>query len=429
MTPAGRIEAAIALVSEILDAPRRPADALATAFFRARRYIGAADRRWIAGEVWQILRRHRRLSWWLGADRPAARLLLGASLLLSGTSLASLVELFSGARFAPAPLRPGELAALRLLEGQRLDHPAMPAGVRLEIPDCLQGPLAARFGAALGEELAALARPAPLDLRVNLLKTTRDDALQALAREGISARVTQFSPWGLRLPQRGPITGSRAFRSGLIEVQDEASQIAAWLVGAEPGERVADLCAGSGGKTLALAMAMRNQGHIVAADVSAVRLDAAGQRLRRAGVGIAERHLFREDDQWAARNVEKFDRVLVDAPCTGSGLWRRRPDQRLKIGAIEFAEFPPRQAAILDLAAALVRKQGRLVYATCSVLVEENEAQVSGFLARHADFAQISAAAAGQLPAGLGAGPGGLLLTPARHGTDGFFVALMEKRS
>ncbi|MGH7080729.1 MAG: RsmB/NOP family class I SAM-dependent RNA methyltransferase, partial [Acetobacteraceae bacterium] len=223
--------------------------------------------------------------------------------------------------------------------------------------------------------------------------------------------------------------GSRAFRSGLIEVQDEASQIAAWLVGAEPGERVADLCAGSGGKTLALAMAMRNQGHIVAADVSAVRLDAAGRRLRRAGVGIAERHLFREDDQWAARNVEKFDRVLVDAPCTGSGLWRRRPDQRLKIGAIEFAEFPPRQAAILDLAAGLVRKQGRLVYATCSVLVEENEAQVSGFLARHADFAQISAAAAGPLPAGLGAGPGGLLLTPARHGTDGFFVALMEKRS
>ncbi|MGH7067947.1 MAG: RsmB/NOP family class I SAM-dependent RNA methyltransferase [Acetobacteraceae bacterium] len=431
MTPGARVEAAIALTQAVLDTPRRPADELATAFFRARRYIGAADRRAVAGHLWQILRCRRRLCWWLGVGRPDgrpdARLLLGASLLLSGAPLVSLAEFFSGARFAPLPLGPAELAVLRPLEGLALDDPAMPEAVRLEIPDCLLGPLAARFGDALEAELAALALPAPLDLRVNLLKATREEARDALSREGIFATPTPLSPWGLRLAHRTTITGSRAFRSGLIEIQDEASQIAALLVDAQPGERVADLCAGSGGKTLALAMVMQNQGHIVAADISASRLEAAASRLLRAGVGNVERHLLRADDRWAERNAGKFDRVLVDAPCTGTGLWRRRPDQRLNIGADELAEYPRRQAAIIDLAAGLVRKRGRLVYATCSLLVEENEAEVSGFLARHAEFAEVHPATS--LPAaGLRAGAHGLLLTPLQHATDGFFVALLEKR-
>ncbi|MGH7120890.1 MAG: RsmB/NOP family class I SAM-dependent RNA methyltransferase [Acetobacteraceae bacterium] len=433
MTPAARLDAAIALVSVILQQPRAPADAIANAFFRARRYVGAADRRAISEQVWQVLRARRRLGWWLGDDAAVARLLICAALLLSGASIASLQQAFSGARFAPRPLDTAELAALRPLEGKRLEHPDMPEAVRLEVPDCLLEPLSRRFGLRLEAELGALARTAPLDLRVNLLKATREEARAALAAEGIGAAPTPLSPWGLRLEGRTPILGCKAFRSGLVEIQDEASQIAAMMVGAAPGERVLDLCAGSGGKTLALAMNMENRGRIVAADVSEARLGHAVRRLRRAGVHNAERRLLLlPGDKWAKRNAGKFDRVLVDAPCSGTGTWRRHPDARWKIGPAELADIPARQAAILDLAADLVRKQGRLVYATCSVLLEENEAQVSDFLARHAGFAPC---AAPSLSLG-GGGPGwadgragdlGLLLTPARHGTDGFFISVLER--
>lgn len=433
MTPAARTEAAIALLSAILESPGAPADALASAFFRTRRFIGAADRRWVSERVWEILRSRRRLSWWLKAEAPTPRLFVGASLLLCGTSFSALNALFSGSRFAPASFAPAERAGLRPLEGQSLDHPTMPEAVRLEIPDWLLAPLAARFGEALGPELLALAQPAPLDLRVNLLRATREEARAALFAEGLLATPTPFSPWGLRLSARTPITGGAAFRSGLVEIQDEGSQIVALLVGAAPGMRVADLCAGAGGKTLALAMTMRNQGRIVAADVSETRLQAAVRRLRRAGVHNAEPHFIRPGDKWAKRHLEKFDRVLVDAPCTGTGTWRRHPDARLRLRAADLAELLARQSVILDLAAPLVRKGGRLVYATCSLLVEENEAQVSAFLARNPGFAPLPATAAwpGGVPFATcltASVPPGLLLTPLRHGTDGFFAALLERR-
>jgi 16S rRNA (cytosine967-C5)-methyltransferase len=428
LTQAGRIEAAIALLAEILGSPRAPADALASAFFRARRYIGGADRRAVSERVWEVLRTRRRLAWWLRTEEPAARLLVGASLLLSGSSLAGLGRIFSGERFAPPALAEAERAALRSLEGHTLDHPGMPDAVRFEVPDWLLPRLAERFGAALGDELEALGRPAPPDLRVNLLRGTREEARAALAEEGIVAEPTRFSPWGLRVAERTPIVGGRAFRSGRVEIQDEGSQIVALLVGAEPGMRVADLCAGAGGKTLAMAMAMRNRGRMVACDVSERRLEGAVRRLRRAGVHNAERHLLGPGDKWAKRNREKFDRVLVDAPCTGSGTWRRHPDARARLGERDLAELLPRQAAILDLAAGLVRKGGRLVYATCSVLVDENEAQVSGFLARHPDFAPLQLEAVWAAPSGPPAGTGPFLsLTPLRHGTDGFFGAVLER--
>ena len=226
----------------------RPADAVASDFFRARRFIGSSDRRAVSERVWRVLRCHRRLCWWL-ADRPTPRLLVAASLLLDGGSLAD----FSGGKFAPAPLMPSEQAALRRLEGRSLDHPSMPDAVRLEVPDWL----AARLPAT---ELRALLEPAPLDLRVNLLKATRDEARAALAAEGLDAIPTPLSPWGLRIEGRRQVTTGPAFRAGLVEIQDEGSQLVAALVDARPGMRVADLCAGAGGKTLALAMTMRNRG-------------------------------------------------------------------------------------------------------------------------------------------------------------------------
>ena len=199
-----------------------------------------------------------------------------------------------------------------------------------------------------------------------------------------------------------------------MEIQDEGSQLVAALVDARPGMRVADLCAGAGGKTLALAMTMQNRGQLVACDVSAARLDGAVRRLRRAGVHNVERHLLEPGDKWIKRRAKTFDRVLVDAPCTGTGTWRRNPDARLRLTEADLAELLPKQAAILDQAAFLVRTGGRLVYATCSLLPEENEAQVTAFLARHPDFIL-----AGDF----------LSLSPARHGTDGFFAATLERRA
>ena len=431
MTPAARIAAAIDLLTEIAAVPRKPADAVANDFFRNRRYIGSGDRRAVAERAWQVIRSHRRLTWWLARGRmaPTPRMLVAASLLLGGWTLAGVRQSFSGGQYAPAPLDGAERAALGLIEGHSSEHPEMPEAVRLEMPDWLLPRLAARFGAALRPEMAALLAPAPLDLRVNILKGERTVAVAALAAEGLEATPTPLSPWGLRIDGRRAVTAGPAFQSGLVEIQDEGSQLVALLVGATPEMRVVDWCAGAGGKTLALAMAMANRGHLVACDVSAPRLEGAVRRLRRAGVHNAERHLVAAGDKWAKRRAGGFDRVLVDAPCTGTGTWRRNPDARLRLAERDLAELLLKQAAILDAAAVLVRAGGRLVYATCSLIPEENEGQVSAFLMRHPDFAVVPLARAwnaANAPPELAIGDF-LSLTPLRHGTDGFFAAVLER--
>ena len=427
MTPAARLGAAIELLGAIETAPARPADAVANDYFRSRRFIGSGDRRAVSERVWQVLRTRRRLGWWLRVEAPGPRLLAGASLLLEGWTLSGLVQSFSGGRFAPAMLSREEQAALARIEGHTPDHPDMPEAVRLEIPDWLLSRLQARFGPALAREMAALDGPAPLDLRVNTLKATREDARAALAAEGWKAEPTPFSPWGLRIQGRRPVTAGPAFQSGLVEIQDEGSQLVAVLADVRPGMRVADWCAGAGGKTLALAGAMQNRGQLLACDVSAARLDGAVRRLRRAGVHNVERHLVVAGDKWAKRRAGSFDRVLVDAPCTGTGTWRRNPDARLRLRESDLRELLPKQASILDVAQGLVRKAGRLVYATCSLLPEENEAQVTAFLARHPGFSLVPAERAAALAPGLRGDDGFLSLTPAQHGTDGFFAAVMER--
>ena len=427
MTPAARIAAAIDLLEVVEGAPKRPADAIANDFFRTRRYIGSGDRRAVSERVWTILRARRRLGWWLGDARNTPRLLVAASLLLEGWSQSGIQQTFSGGQFAAAPLDRTESATLGKIAGHTLDHPAMPDAVRLEIPEWLLPSLAARFGTSLAAELAALSRPAALDLRVNLLKTSRDQAQAALAAEGWDAVPTKLSPWGLRIDGRRPVTSGPAFQSGLVEIQDEGSQLVAAMVGAAPGMRVVDWCAGAGGKTLALAGAMGNRGQIVACDVSAARLDSANRRLRRAGVHNVERHLVEPGDKWRKRRAASFDRVLVDAPCTGTGTWRRNPDARQRLTQADLAELLPKQAAILDAAQSLVRKAGRLVYATCSILAEENEAQVTSFLLRHPEFATVPLARAWPLREPPPNSGEFLSLTPARHGTDGFFAAVLER--
>lgn len=433
MTPAARIQAGIELWQAVDTAPDAPADAVANAWFRARRFIGASDRRAVSDRLWAMLRAAPRLVWHLKRARApiTPRTLMLAQLAVAeGTAADAIAGLFNAARHGPAPLADAERRALAALAGGRLDDPAMPEAVRLGVPDWLLPRLAARFGDRLAEEMAGFDVPAPTDLRANLLKATRDEAQAALAADGITTEPTPFSPWGLRAPGRPSVIASRAFRDGLVEIQDEGSQLVAAMLDARPGMRVCDFCAGAAGKTLALAAAMGNRGQIVAADVSAARLEAAAKRLRRAGVSTVERRPIEPGAKWLKRAAGTFDRVLVDAPCTGTGTWRRRPDMRLRLAEADLVDLARKQSVILDRAARLVKPGGILVYATCSVLVEENEAQVDDFLSRVPGFAVLPLAAV-RARTGLalpGEGPY-LALTPARHGTDGFFAAALAREA
>lgn len=443
MTPSARIAAAIDLIAVLEDqcfapeARRRPADAVASDFFRTRRFIGGGDRRVVSELAWGVVRQKLRLEWHLGrlGVAPTPRLLLLAQMLLGrggdhGRGRQVAEAAFDDSHYGPAALDAAERRVAASLDGRPLVDPAMPDGPRLNLPDWVLPAFTARFGAALATEAAALEAEAPLDLRVNLLRTDRDVAATLLAGEGLAVAPTPFSPWGLRLPSRRPVTGTRAYRDGLVEVQDEGSQLIALLADARPGMRVADYCAGAAGKTLAMAATMGNRGKITACDTSAARLDGAAKRLKRAGVDNAERHLLSAGDRWAKRRAGSFDRVLVDAPCTGTGTWRRNPDARLRTRPQDLAELVAVQHQILETASELVRPGGRLVYATCSLLPQENEEQMDRFLARAPGFVPIPLERLWtSLCPGVAqpcAGPW-LSLSPGGQGTDGFFCAVLER--
>jgi len=432
MTPGAQIAAAIDILAAI-ETGDRPADDVAADYFRRRRYIGAKDRTHVAGHVYAVLRHRAALDWWIGKHAaevgPRTRVLAGLEL-IEGWRSEAVEACCDGDRFRPARLSRGEERLLRALVGHTLAHPEMPRAVANDLPGWLEPYLERVFGKGLEREMNALNGPAPTDLRVNLLKADRATARRTLAAEGVAAEPTPFSPVGLRLRRRVPLGSLAAFEQGLVEVQDESSQIAALLADAKPGMRVVDFCAGAGGKTLALAAAMADRGKLVACEVSQLRLERAARRLRRAGVTNVERRaLTGERDKWVKRHAGSFDRVFVDVPCLGTGTWRRNPDAKWRMRPEDLAELIERQQQILRSAARLVRSGGRLVYATCSLLREEDEAQTEAFLAAEPDFSLLPVARAWGETIG-GASPGGedyLRLTPARHGTDGFFVAIFER--
>jgi 16S rRNA (cytosine967-C5)-methyltransferase len=432
MRPGARAQAAIEVLDDVAARPA-PADAIAGAYFKSRRYIGSKDRAAIAGMVYGVLRRRAQLDWWLArvGAVPDSRLRVVAWLALAeGWSMEQLDEGFDSAPFRPARLKDQERAVATALAGQALDHADQPPSVRRNYPDWIEPALRERFANDLDAEMAALAEPAPLDLRANLLKTTREGALHALAAEGLVVEPTKLSPLGIRVEGRPPLGALAPFRDGLVEVQDEGSQLAALLVEAQPGMRVCDFCAGAGGKSLAMAAAMNNKGHIVACDVSGKRLEGATRRLRRAGVfNVEQRNLTGERDPWVKRHRAGFDRVLVDAPCTGTGTWRRNPDAKWTLRPEDPEELVELQRRILDSAARLVRPGGRFIYATCSLLPQENESQAAWFAESHPDFTPVPVADIWSRVTGQAAADAGLYLklSPARHNTDGFFAAVFEK--
>jgi len=423
VTPADRLHAALELIAEVERTPR-PADAVVSAWFRARRDLRDADRGEISDLLYAVLRARARLGWWLAKyDRPATpRNRLLAWLALGRVRTRDQIQgLFA--------LTEAERRLLGSLQGGSLDHPDMPEAVRAECPDWALEPLRRRFGDAFAAEMAAMLTPAPLDLRVNPLRATREAVLAELRRRGLAAEACRMAPYGIRVPERPSLARVPMLKTGEAEIQDEGSQLVAMLVDARAGERVVDFCAGAGGKTMAIAAQMANRGLVVACDVQEGRLKRAGERFRGAGLhNIQTRLLSSERDKWVKRHKGGFDRVLVDAPCSGTGTWRRNPDARWRAEDAGLEALAALQANILDSAARLVKPGGRLVYATCSLLPQENEARVEAFVAGHPEFRVVPLGEAAPEIAGEGGGDF-LSLTPARHGTDGFFAAVMVREA
>jgi 16S rRNA (cytosine967-C5)-methyltransferase len=431
MTPAARLAAAIEVFGGI-EKERRPAADALKAWGLAHRFAGSGDRAAIAGLVYDALRRRTSSAFLMGVDTPRA-ILLGMLKRERGLDGAAIAQLASGAQYAPEALSDDERKRL-----DASDMAGAPAWIAGDYPEWLERHFSRAFGDARAEEGAALASRAPLDLRVNTLKAEPDTAAERLT--DLKPEPTRWSPWGLRIrlaaEAKSPaIHAEPTFLKGMIEVQDEGSQLAALFSGARPGEQVIDLCAGAGGKTLALAAMMQNKGQVFATDDDKRRLAPIHERLKRSGARNVQvrtpKSVGGELDDLAGR----LDLVLIDAPCTGTGAWRRNPDAkwRMRPGALE--QRQKEQSDIVDRAVPLVKAGGRIAYVTCSVLDEENGAQVRGFLTRHPEFSVVPPA---DVIKSLGEGAfmfakaarmsdEGLLMTPRTTETDGFFVAVLRR--
>jgi 16S rRNA (cytosine967-C5)-methyltransferase len=415
VTPAARLQAAIDIL-EALERSDQPLDRLVRDWFRARRFAGAKDRAAIAERVFGVQRRRASLAWRMRSETPRA--LVIASLLNDGEAPELL---FTGEGYGPPLLNDGERATIA-------EAPAgeAPLHARGEFPAFLEAELTRAFGTDLLAETLALQERAPIDLRVNTLRRERSEVLAALEARDFLAEPTPYSPLGIRIPSgagASELGRSAMFESGAFEFQDEAAQIASLLCAARPGERILDLAAGAGGKSLALAAQMKNRGEIVACDIRQTALQQLAARAARAGATIIRTRLIAGEPPDGP-----FDAVLLDAPCSGSGTWRRQPELRWRLTPDVLSARTKLQDTLLDQAAACVRPGGRLIYATCSILPCENEDRIEAFLKRHPEFAIRPCADVWcesmqtTLPAGSF-----FKASPLRTRTDGFFAAVMER--
>jgi len=440
MTPAARTEAAIYLLGKIAD-ERRPADDIVRAWFQARRFVGAKDRKAIRERVYGCLRRLNRLDWHLtqvafGKDK-TARLRVLTDVVLEGSDPA---DFFNSLPHGPGPLDDVDDAIAEALKGKSIDDSEQPGHVQVELPKWLSDKLKTVYGGTFMAEMMAMNTTAPMDLRVALGRVSRDQAQKSLGKSGVKSYLTDLSPMGLSLEAHTDIARTPAFKKGFVEVQDEGSQVLALLVGAKAHMKVVDYCAGAGGKTLAIADRMglqdgHSKGCLIASDINASRLARMDQRLRRAKLtDKINLQVLDPNDPWYKGQENAFDRVLVDAPCTGSGTWRRHPEQKNRLTEERLAELVQMQNDVLNGAASLVRPGGRLIYATCSLLSDENEDRIHAFLKTHPNFHVVPIQNAwaetiknAECP-DMKEAPF-LRLTPHQHDTDGFFVAVLEAKA
>jgi 16S rRNA (cytosine967-C5)-methyltransferase len=430
MTPAARLAAAIDVLAA-LEKERRPAADTLKSWGLAHRFAGSGDRAAIAGLVYDSLRRRASSAFLMGADTPRA-VALGMLKRERDMTADAIARLADGSKYAPGALSADERSRL-----QTASIEGAPPHVAGDYPEWLDPHFARTFGDSRAEEGAGLASRAPLDLRVNTLKAAREDAEEALA--DLTPQRTPWSSLGLRIAltadAKSPaVHAETAFLKGLVEVQDEGSQLAALFSGAKAGEQVIDLCAGAGGKTLALAAMMENKGQLFATDSDKRRLAPIHDRLARSGARNVQvrppKSVGTELDDLKGR----MDLVVIDAPCTGTGAWRRNPDAKWRIRPGSLEQRIKDQAEVLDRAVPLLKAGGRIAYITCSVLDEENGTQIRAFLARQPEFTVTPPGkVAGVLSDRTGAfrdaallSGEGLLMTPRRTGTDGFFVSLLR---
>ncbi len=411
-----RLDAAVAALRVILGLTR-PADNLLRSFFRDHPQLGQQDRAFVAEMAFAVLRNLRLLEHLSQPEPTPRRLALAALTTQFGLSVRELSSL----------LRDDEEAWLGTARG--IDHGAVPSAVRLSLPDWLYERLAQHYPAAELEALSrGLLQTAPLDLRVNTMLATRDEVFQAFKRDNIRAEPTPFSPVGVRLETKPALQTHPLFLEGKVEVQDEGSQLLTYLVGPRRREMVVDFCAGAGGKTLALGAQMNSEGRVYAFDTSEKRLANFKPRLKRSGLSnVHPQVLQSETDVRVKRLNGKIDRVLVDAPCSGLGTLRRNPDIKWRQKPDSVAEMTIKQAAILRSAAHLVKPGGRLVYATCSLLHEENEAIVDAFLESEPAFRLVNSSEA-LARTGVTIDTGEYFrVFPHSHGMDGFFAAALDR--
>ena len=471
MTPAARLAAAASVLDSIAHG-RQPAETVLKTWGTENRYAGSKDRRAVADRVYRVLRARGRLVWAMGGREDGRALVIGSLSLIDGLSVEEIEALHVGDGYGPKPLSKQERARITATEDE------LPGWVAAGLPEFVMEDFKASFGDRWAEEAAGLMQPrAPIDLRVNAAKATVAEVEAELREAGLDPKRTPWSAWGLRLNAEPPpnVQALEAFKSGRIEIQDEGSQIVCWLAGVQPGMTVIDYCAGGGGKTLGLAVQgipagsariaeavnpekvwtptgwvdgpkaskktvgpVEAEGRLIAYDVVQKRLDNIKPRLQRAGVA-AELQQLGPNGGGVEDMVGQADVVLVDAPCTGSGTWRRRPEDAWRLKPEEVARMHTLQIGIVARAAKLVKPGGRLVYVTCSMLTAENESTMDAFEEDHPDFAPVSIADAVGSPnftdagrnklAELAEGGHRLRLSPATANTDGFFAAVYERQA
>lgn len=425
MRPGGRLAAVVELL-DLIDTDRRPADMIVRDYFRQRRYAGSKDRAAVTEAVYDILRRRGELDWRIGKSggQPGNRLRA-----FLATTPEFLDEALSG-EHAPQPTSKGEatvLAAARTASGE------LSPGARLNLPDWLVPKMVRGLPDASPDDLAAaFAGRADVSIRVNGRKTDRTALAGQLLEQGVETTEHPWVPTALTLTNPKPLEHLPAFTEGLFEVQDAGSQYAGLMVDARPGMRVADICAGAGGKTLLLADRMGGEGELMASDVDGRRLRRLEARAARAGVANLGTTQVGPNAPWPEGWEASMDRVLIDAPCSGSGIWRRQPEQRWRFTPERLAELTRLQGGILDRGADLVRPGGRLVYVTCSFLREENETAVTSFLDRSPGFrplpwSDVVREAGIPVPSGRKMTGEFMRLSPFDHGVDGFFAAVLER--